>query len=218
MSELIDGTDHESPAKPTGQEPSCPTCGSVMIRLPRLDGDGVELLCPRQHDAQDTLLAFERELAELWGTAPKSAARFRSLVEQADSAEPLPEALLDQLPDRARQLFEARQLHGEKQTAPLPDPPASPEDSPEPPPEAAPVGEVPAQAAKPPNRPRSSKPTLPDQITQEDIALLATELEPGAMADKERRLCSNCEAVIARNRVRCPWCGEILPPLPDWVD
>ena len=185
--------------------PICPLCGGPMEPRPSLDGDSWVALCPRCPNAPLIPLRAPPPPDPL--ERDQSTARFKKLTQPFAAPRPgaWPEALLEDLPEEARQLLRRRPPSpGVQGTAQLREDMAK---------ALRDQGYVLSEDARglrisgaPVVRGRTT-----GELTVSDVIRMASDLG-GALPAEKRIHCPKCDAVVANDAGRCPWCGQAIPP------
>ena len=176
-----------------------------MEPRPSLDGDGWVALCPRCPNAPLIPLRaapppdpLERDMA---------TARFKKLTQPFAPPRPggWPEALLEDLPEDAREMLRRRPpTPGVQGTAQLREDMAKAlrdqgyvlsEDA-----RGLRISGAPVQRGK-----------TTGELSVSDVIRMASDLG-GSLPAEKRIHCPKCDAVVANDVGRCPWCGQAIPP------
>jgi ssDNA-binding Zn-finger/Zn-ribbon topoisomerase 1 len=186
--------------------PFCPLCGGPMEARPNLDGDGWLALCPKCPNAPLIPLRAPPPPDPL--ERDKATARFKKLTQPFTPPRPggWPEALLEDLPQEARELLLRRPPSpGVQGTAQLREDMAK---------ALRDQGYVLSEDARglrisgaPVQRGRSTS-----QLSVSDVIRMASDLGGGALPAEKRTHCPKCDAVVSTDAGRCPWCGQTIPP------
>ncbi len=194
----------------TSQPPSpattCPICGTPMQLWPRLDGPGWIAICPVcPPPAAAPAAPAEGPTEPARDPDPEAAGtrRFRDLIAdpQPTSGADLPESLLEDLPEQARQLLAAKPPP--RPTSPLRE---QLTDS------LTRQGYVlseDAHGVRITGAPRSGG---TGGLSASDVVRMAADLDGGILPTEKRARCPKCDAVVPRDAARCEWCGQTLTP------
>ncbi len=185
--------------------PICPICGGPMLARPSLDGSGTVAICPACPHAPVISLAKppQADVGRDAGTA-----RFRKLTSKPLSPPApgsWPEALLEDLPEEARQRLRGRPPSGRAQgTAQLCEEMAR---------ALRDQGFVIAEDAhgvRISGRPVTGRGSGSGRLSASDVVRMAADLDGGVRTPDQTRRCPKCDAVVAVGEPRCPWCGGPL--------
>jgi hypothetical protein len=188
-----------------------------MQRLPTVDSTGyisVCTVCASEPTSVDILHTDPPQPSEK-GKSPGPVDRFRHLLDQSGDSQPeseLPEELLEDLPEEARELLSKRETPttsgpteelSEDLAASLRD-----------------QGYVISQDIHGVRLSGSLSSSRSDSgpMSPYDIVRIAADLEGGVLPLEQRNRCSKCDAVIPVGDKRCQWCGQPALPEPEPED
>lgn len=187
--------------------PICPICGGPMQARPSLDGSGAVAICPTCPNAPVISLA---KPSQAQAGRDAGTARFRKLTSKPLSPPApgnWPEALLEDLPEEARQMLRGRPPSGQAQgTAQLREEMAR---------ALRDQGFVIAEDAhgvRIGGSPVTGRGTGSGRLSASDVVRMAADLDGGLKPPGQTRRCPKCDAVVAVGEPRCPWCGSPMTP------
>jgi len=178
-----------------------------MQRWPRLDGPGwiaVCPVCPPPSHAPETPTPQAAQPPVDPSAESAGTRRFRDLIAspQPSSGEALPESLLEDLPEQARQLLTPKPA-AEPTTGPLRE---QFTDS------LTRQGFVLSEDAHGVRITGATRAGGTGGLSASDVVRMAADLDGGILPTEKRARCPKCDAVVARDAVRCEWCGQTLTP------
>lgn len=134
----------------------------------------------------------------------QSTSRIRELTKSAYAAPPSewPEALLEDLPDETRRLFQATHEKSGGDTGSLSDEYQQSMRS---------QGYVISEDARGLRITGAPKGGGTSELSATDLVRMAAELDGGVLPEAERRPCPQCQATIPPKAEQCQWCGYVLP-------
>lgn len=195
----------------------CPKCGEPLRRWPTIDGDGHVVACTScdfervvggesatgEKPEQSTEGKKEPPSAKAEASDDKTAARFRELISAGSdpSQGEWPDSLLADLPEEARELLSKKRQS----------PPGKRGDGTFRSDLERRLKEHGYYLAEDGRGARLTgegpRPGTGD-LSPLDVVRLAADLEGGVPSPDERTKCPKCDAVVATNESRCPWCGH----------
>ena len=130
------------------------------------------------------------------------------MAHSEEIAHQLPEDLLEDLPEEARDLLRGLKGSSSKQVEELSEDIASTLR------DQGYVINLDAHGVRISGGP-SSRSSDSGTLSPYDVVRLAADLEGGVPSPDQRKHCPKCDAVIPHGENRCSWCGEPLPPDPE---
>ncbi len=178
-----------------------------MQRWPRLDGAGWVSVCPACPPAP---AAASQESTPLPAEPPAEGGgtrRFRDLISAPDQppGQALPEDLLEDLPEQARQLLTAKPAP-KPSTGPLPEQLSH---------ALARQGYVVSEDTHGVRLTGATRSGSTGGLSASDVVRMAADLDGGILPTEQRSRCPKCDAVVPRQAARCEWCGQSLTPQAD---
>lgn len=195
--------------EPSLQDLKCPVCGETMQAWPALSGLGYVGTCPNCSEEKMIGTPAEDDPVEKGLTSGPSdpAHHFKELLAEAEASPkdaPLPESLIEDLPDEAKKLLKNR-----TQGAPQSPPEELSEKYAE---SLRDQGYVISQDAHGVRISGDliSRGSSSGGMTPHDIVRFAADLEGGLLPPEKTTRCPHCDAVVPAGEDSCQWCGKTL--------
>jgi ribosomal protein S27AE len=185
-------------------QPNCPRCGAIMTEIHSGEDGKIRYECPRcPSNGKGDFREKEQHRSGMHRPSEDPRTRFRRLLQANEESKTLdlPDVLIEDLPEEARQLLR----RGEDKLRPSIGPQLS-DDL--------------AQALRDQgylvdedvrglriSGHLSTMGTNSGKLSSYDILRMAADLEGGLQKPEERRRCPNCDAVLPKGHTSCDWCG-----------